>query len=185
MGYVKYGVVAFAAILFLFFVARLLKTPGERAVRRQADLGSRARVTAAARRTRGRRGPAADAGRAAQQPRQRRQAPDRGPRRARPGSRRAAGPRLDVRGLVPITAVMPAELEPRKSHSPVRSSVPGRKKAAVLLVSLGTERAADVFRHLRDDEIESLSLEMAKLQRVEPGDDRGRARGAGRDGHGV
>ena len=63
---------------------------------------------------------------------------------------------------------MPAELEPRKSHSPARSSVPGRKKAAVLLVSLGKERAADVFRHLREDEIESLSLEMAKLQRIEP-----------------
>jgi flagellar motor switch protein FliG len=63
---------------------------------------------------------------------------------------------------------MPAELEPRKSHSPARSSVRGRKKAAVLLVSLGKERAADVFRHLRDDEIESLSLEMAKLQRIEP-----------------
>ena len=37
-----------------------------------------------------------------------------------------------------------------------------------MLVSLGKERAADVFRHLRDDEIESLSLEMAKLQRIEP-----------------
>jgi flagellar motor switch protein FliG len=44
----------------------------------------------------------------------------------------------------------------------------GRKKAAVLLVTLGSERAADVFRHLRDEEIESLSLEMAKLQRVDP-----------------
>ena len=64
---------------------------------------------------------------------------------------------------------MPAELEPRKSSSPAtRSNVPGRKKAAVLLVSLGKERAADVFRHLRDEEIETLSLEMAKLQRVEP-----------------
>ncbi len=63
---------------------------------------------------------------------------------------------------------MPAELEPRKSQSPARSSVHGRKKAAVLLVSLGKERAADVFRHLREDEIESLSLEMAKLQRIEP-----------------
>jgi len=46
--------------------------------------------------------------------------------------------------------------------------VKGRKKAAVLLVSLGSERAADIFRHLRDDEIEGLSLEMAKLQRVDP-----------------
>jgi flagellar motor switch protein FliG len=47
------------------------------------------------------------------------------------------------------------------------SAVKGRRKAAVLLVSLGTEKAADVFRHLRDDEIESLSLEMAKMQRVD------------------
>ena len=40
----------------------------------------------------------------------------------------------------------------------------------MLLVSLGPDRAADVFRHLRDEEIESLSLEMAKLQRVDPVD---------------
>jgi flagellar motor switch protein FliG len=44
----------------------------------------------------------------------------------------------------------------------------GRKKAAVLLVSLGPERAAEVFKHLRDEEIETLSLEMAKLHRVDP-----------------
>jgi flagellar motor switch protein FliG len=44
----------------------------------------------------------------------------------------------------------------------------GRHKAAVLLVTLGSEHAATVFKHLRDDEIEALSLEMAKLQNVEP-----------------
>jgi flagellar motor switch protein FliG len=49
-----------------------------------------------------------------------------------------------------------------------RPSLKGRKKAAVLLVSLGPEKAAEVFKHLRDEEIESLSLEMAKLQRVDP-----------------
>jgi flagellar motor switch protein FliG len=47
-------------------------------------------------------------------------------------------------------------------------TVTGRRKAAVLLISLGPEKAAEVFRHLRDDEIEGLSLEMAKLQRVDP-----------------
>ena len=46
--------------------------------------------------------------------------------------------------------------------------IKGRKKAAVLLVSLGPEKAAEVFKHLREEEIESLSLEMAKLQRVDP-----------------
>ncbi len=43
----------------------------------------------------------------------------------------------------------------------------GRKKAAVLLVALGPERAAEIFKHLHYDEIESLSLEMAKLQHVD------------------
>jgi flagellar motor switch protein FliG len=64
---------------------------------------------------------------------------------------------------------MSTELETRKpSGTPVRSSLKGRKKAAVLLVSLGKNRAADIFKHLRDEEIETLSLEMAKLQRLEP-----------------
>ena len=49
------------------------------------------------------------------------------------------------------------------------SKIKGRQKAAVLLVSIGTERAAQVFSRLRDEEIESLSLEMAKLQFLEPG----------------
>src|SRR5579862_7541214 len=44
----------------------------------------------------------------------------------------------------------------------------GRRKAAVLLVTLGSDRAASVFKHLRDEEIETLSLEMAKLQNIEP-----------------
>jgi flagellar motor switch protein FliG len=53
--------------------------------------------------------------------------------------------------------------------TPTRTlTVKGRKKAAVLLVTLGPEKAADVFRHLHYDEIEALSLEMAKMQRVDP-----------------
>ena len=65
---------------------------------------------------------------------------------------------------------MPAELEqvpPPVSPVARRVTVTGRRKAAVLLVSLGTEKAAEIFRHLREDEIESLSLEMAKLQRID------------------
>ena len=48
-------------------------------------------------------------------------------------------------------------------------TVRGRKKAAVLLVSLGAEKAAEIFSCMRDNEIEALSLEMAKLQWLEPG----------------
>ncbi|MDX6399108.1 MAG: flagellar motor switch protein FliG, partial [Gaiellaceae bacterium] len=45
-------------------------------------------------------------------------------------------------------------------------SLSGRQKAAVLLVSLGPERAAQLLGHLHDEEIESLSLEMAKMRQV-------------------
>ncbi|MGC9221316.1 MAG: flagellar motor switch protein FliG [Solirubrobacteraceae bacterium] len=48
------------------------------------------------------------------------------------------------------------------------SAIEGRQKAAVLLVALGTDRASKVFQHLNYDEIEALSLEMAKLNQVEP-----------------
>ncbi len=44
--------------------------------------------------------------------------------------------------------------------------LPGREKAAVLLVSLGPERAGEVFKHLKDEEIEQLSLQMAKTRQI-------------------
>ena len=47
-----------------------------------------------------------------------------------------------------------------------RSRLGGRQKAAVLLVSLGPDRAAEIFGHLKEDEIEALSLDMAKLHQV-------------------
>jgi flagellar motor switch protein FliG len=37
----------------------------------------------------------------------------------------------------------------------------GKQKAAVLLISLGPEVSSRVFKHLREDEIESVSLEIA------------------------
>jgi flagellar motor switch protein FliG len=49
-----------------------------------------------------------------------------------------------------------------------RMTLEGRKKAAVLLVALGADKAAGVFKHLRDDEIEALSLEMAQTQQISP-----------------
>ena len=52
---------------------------------------------------------------------------------------------------------------------PTNSSFKGRRKAAVLLVSLGAERAAGVFSRMSNAEIEELSLEMANLSWLEPG----------------
>jgi flagellar motor switch protein FliG len=62
----------------------------------------------------------------------------------------------------------PASGSPVKAGAAGSSSIKGRRKAAVLLVSLGAERAAEVFARLGDEEIESLSLEMANLQWLEP-----------------
>lgn len=42
----------------------------------------------------------------------------------------------------------------------------GKQKAAVLLVTLGPDRAAEVFKYLREDEIEQLTLEIANISRV-------------------
>ncbi len=48
-----------------------------------------------------------------------------------------------------------------------RGTLAGRKKAAILLVSLGKEKAAQIYKHLKEDEIEQLTLEIANLTKVE------------------
>src|SRR3954462_12705769 len=53
----------------------------------------------------------------------------------------------------------------KPSPSPA-SKMTGRQKAAIMLVTLGPERAAQLFGHMRDDEIEALTLEMAKLRNL-------------------
>lgn len=44
----------------------------------------------------------------------------------------------------------------------------GREKAAMLLITLGPELSAQIFRHLKDDEIEQLTLEIANIRTVAP-----------------
>ncbi len=44
----------------------------------------------------------------------------------------------------------------------------GVQKAAVLLISLGPERSAGIFRHLKEEEIEELTLEIANTRSVTP-----------------
>ncbi|HHT87935.1 MAG TPA: flagellar motor switch protein FliG [Clostridiales bacterium] len=46
------------------------------------------------------------------------------------------------------------------------SEVSGIQKAAILLISLGPERSANIFKHLKEDEIESLTLEIANTRNV-------------------
>ncbi len=44
----------------------------------------------------------------------------------------------------------------------------GLQKAAILLISLGPERSAGIFKHLKEDEIEELTLEIANTRSVTP-----------------
>ena len=48
-----------------------------------------------------------------------------------------------------------------------RGALTGREKAAILLISLGKEKASEIYKHLNEDEIEQLTLEIAKLSKVE------------------
>lgn len=44
----------------------------------------------------------------------------------------------------------------------------GREKAAMLLISLGPEKSAEIFKHLKEEEIEELTLEIANIRTVTP-----------------
>ena len=68
----------------------------------------------------------------------------------------------------PIEAEAVEEESTPESLLPVADGLSGRQKAATLLVSLGPEQAAAVMQHLPADEIEAISLEMAKLRTVDP-----------------
>ncbi len=44
----------------------------------------------------------------------------------------------------------------------------GVQKAAILLIALGPEKSATIFKHLKEDEIEELTLEIANTRSVSP-----------------
>ena len=44
----------------------------------------------------------------------------------------------------------------------------GVQKAAILLIALGPEKAANIFKHLKEDEIEELTLEIANTRSITP-----------------
>ncbi|MFT4146779.1 MAG: flagellar motor switch protein FliG [Mobilitalea sp.] len=48
------------------------------------------------------------------------------------------------------------------------SDISGIQKAAILLISLGPERSASIFKHLKEDEIETMTLEIANTRSISP-----------------
>lgn len=57
---------------------------------------------------------------------------------------------------------------PKKSG--IKKELTGRQKAAVFLVTLGSEISSEIFKHLREDEIEALTFEIARLDTIEAED---------------
>lgn len=52
----------------------------------------------------------------------------------------------------------------------VKTELSGREKAAMLLIALGPEKSAMIFKHLKEEEIEQLTLEIANIRTVTPAD---------------
>jgi flagellar motor switch protein FliG len=48
-----------------------------------------------------------------------------------------------------------------------RKELTGRQKAAIFLVTIGSEVSSEIFKHLREDEIESLTFEIARLETID------------------
>ncbi|HHW67351.1 MAG TPA: flagellar motor switch protein FliG [Epulopiscium sp.] len=48
----------------------------------------------------------------------------------------------------------------------VREEYSGKEKAAMLLIALGPEKSAKIFKHLKEEEIEQLTLEIANIRTV-------------------
>lgn len=44
----------------------------------------------------------------------------------------------------------------------------GKEKAAMLLITIGPEKSAKIFKHLKEEEIEQLTLEIANIRTVSP-----------------
>lgn len=63
------------------------------------------------------------------------------------------------------------EKKGKQGHGVVRKgkkkALTGREKAAIFLVSVGPEVSADIFKHLKEDEVEELTFEIARLERVD------------------
>lgn len=47
-----------------------------------------------------------------------------------------------------------------------REDISGLQKAAILLIALGPEKSASIFKHLKEDEIEQLTLEIANTRSI-------------------
>ncbi|MHB8131030.1 MAG: flagellar motor switch protein FliG [Mobilitalea sp.] len=50
----------------------------------------------------------------------------------------------------------------------ISTEITGIQKAAILLIALGPERSASIFKHLKEEEIETMTLEIANTRSISP-----------------
>jgi len=48
------------------------------------------------------------------------------------------------------------------------NSLSGREKSAILLIAIGPEKSAEIFKNLSDSEMEELTLEIANMRQIDP-----------------
>ena len=56
-------------------------------------------------------------------------------------------------GSKPKAAIKPSSKRPKDYRN-----LTGRQKAAIFLVSVGSEISSEIFKHLREDEVETLTF---------------------------
>ncbi|MDR2445289.1 MAG: flagellar motor switch protein FliG [Spirochaetaceae bacterium] len=61
-----------------------------------------------------------------------------------------------------------AETESSSKKKKDIKNMTGRQKAAVFLVSIGSDISSEIFKYLREDEIETLTFEIARMETIEP-----------------
>ena len=57
-----------------------------------------------------------------------------------------------------------------KENEKKQKVLSGRQKVAIFLVSLGMETSSEIFKHLREEEIEQITFDIARLENIESAD---------------
>jgi len=65
------------------------------------------------------------------------------------------------------TALMPGSTTAASGKKKGVKEYTGRQKAAIFLVTIGADISAEIFKYLREDEIETLTFEIARLETID------------------
>ncbi len=51
-----------------------------------------------------------------------------------------------------------------------KATLTGKQKAAIFIIAIGHEVAAEIFKHLKEEEVEAITFEIARLEKITPED---------------